>query len=73
MYTPCLKTKFNISLSSIWWSTHFKENVKVVHIVFITHVFLAFFIKAVFSSLAKKFRDTVALSFVYNNYCPTID
>jgi hypothetical protein len=27
----------------------------------------------VFSSQSKKFRDTVALSFVCGNYCPTID
>jgi len=28
---------------------------------------------AVFSSSWKKFRDTIALSFVCGNYCPTID
>jgi len=30
-------------------------------------------IKVVFSSRSEKFRDTVALSFVCGNYCPTMN
>jgi hypothetical protein len=35
--------------------------------------FIGSFYKALFSSRSEKFRDTVTLSFVCDNFCPTID
>jgi hypothetical protein len=50
----------NFHFSSYWWEQ-------------VLHQSSSLSSKAVFSSVMKKIRDTVALLFVCGNYCPTMD